>query len=87
MANYDITNTTGPSVAPYDVNHLIGNTTTPYITFTSNAIDDSVQGIWNPTEYPIQPGGITTEISVVNGWLTGRRPPYGLQFPRGYYNK
>ena len=83
MANYNFTDT---SVAAATDNQSVEwrqTTATPFVTPTWSSATravtstDTTQNNWNFTD--IQ--------AAISGYLQGRRPPFNLKFPRGYYNK
>ncbi len=80
MANFGFI--TSPAVSGLDQSVRYQPTTaTPFITPTwtsvlrAQQITDAIQVNHTPT-------GLET---AEQGWLTGRRPVYGMKYPRGYY--
>ena len=83
MANYNFTDTSVAAATDNPSVEWRQTTATPFVTPTwSSAIravtaTDTTQNNWNFTD--IQ--------AAISGYLQGRRPPFNLKFPRGYYNK
>ena len=82
MANYSLTDQGAVSTANPSLEWK-QTTATPFVTPTwasaTRAVTstDTTQNNWNFTD--IQ--------AAISGYLQGRRPPFNLKFPRGYYNK
>ena len=62
--------------------HLVANTNTAFLTATWESIERVTGGSGTPTDH-----SITDLDAGLRGWIHGRRPAKGLQYPRGYYNK
>ena len=91
MANITLSETPDTVVSGFDQTKLLPNTATAVITpdFSST---DRVSGIANtPLNYDIEDldkGESPRERRrSTRGFLRGRRPYFGLLFPRGYYNR
>ena len=80
---------TGGTVSGFNTNALIGNTNTDVVNFTYSSITRATGTASNPNNFNIQnlDDGAAGNHSAERGFLQGRRPHRGLQFPRGYYNK
>ena len=80
---------TGGTVSGFNTNALIGNTNTDVVNFTYSSITRATGTAFTPNSFNIQDldDGATGDHSAERGFLQGRRPHRGLQFPRGYYNK
>ena len=62
--------------------HLIANTNTAFLTATWSSIERVTATAGTPQNFTF------TELEDgLRGWIHGRRPVKGLQYPRGYYNK
>lgn len=62
--------------------HLIANTNTAFLTATWSSIERVTATAGTPQNFTF------TELEDgLRGWIHGRRPTKGLQYPRGYYNK
>ena len=61
---------------------LIANTNTAFFTATWESIDRVTSGSGTPQNFTF-----TDLEDGLRGWIHGRRPAKGLQYPRGYYNK
>ena len=62
--------------------HLIANTNTAFLTATWSSIERVTATAGTPQNFTF------TELEDgLRGWIHGRRPAKGLQYPRGYYNK
>lgn len=62
--------------------HLIANTNTAFLTATWSSIERVTATAGTPQNFTF------TELEDgLRGWIYGRRPTKGLQYPRGYYNK
>jgi hypothetical protein len=89
MANITLSETPGAAVDGFNDTKLIANTSTPVITPTFSSLE-RVSGPANaPQNYNIAdldaPGSGDRKND--RGFLRGRRPYFGLLFPRGYYNR
>tara|TARA_B100001175_G_scaffold185020_1_gene157154 strand:+ start:572 stop:1306 length:735 start_codon:yes stop_codon:yes gene_type:complete len=62
--------------------HLIANTNTPVLTATFSSIERVTGASGTPKDH-----SFTDLDAGLRGWIHGRRPTKGLQYPRGYYNK
>ena len=62
--------------------HLVANTNTAFLTATWESIDRVTSGSGTPKNFTF-----TDLEDGLRGWIHGRRPVKGLQYPRGYYNK
>ena len=80
---------TGGTVSGFNTNALIGNTNTDVVNFTYSSTTRATGTASTPNSFNIQDldDGATGDHSAERGFLQGRRPHRGLQFPRGYYNK
>ena len=62
--------------------HLVANTNTAFLTATWSSIERVTATAGTPQNFTF------TELEDgLRGWIYGRRPTKGLQYPRGYYNK
>ena len=61
---------------------FIANTNTAFFTATWESIDRVTSGSGTPQNFTF-----TDLEDGLRGWIHGRRPAKGLQYPRGYYNK
>ncbi len=62
--------------------HLVANTNTAFLTATWSSIERVTATAGTPQNFTF------TELEDgLRGWIHGRRPTKGLQYPRGYYNK
>tara|TARA_B100001094_G_scaffold133411_1_gene129262 strand:+ start:1964 stop:2230 length:267 start_codon:yes stop_codon:yes gene_type:complete len=88
MANFTFSNLTS-SVSVSLTTELIANTNTGFISPTYSGTSRSQSTVTNPSNYLIShlSNGATGDHSTKRGFLLGRRPHKGLQYPRGYYNK
>tara|TARA_A100001234_G_scaffold54169_1_gene46265 strand:- start:3965 stop:4627 length:663 start_codon:yes stop_codon:yes gene_type:complete len=80
---------TGGAASGFNTNQLVGTTNTNYVNVTYSSITRATGTASNPNNFNIQDldDGATGDHSAEKGFLQGRRPHRGLQFPRGYYNK
>ena len=80
---------TGGAASGFNTNQLVGTTNTNYVNVTYSSITRSTGTASTPNSFNIQDldDGTTGDHSAERGFLQGRRPHRGLQFPRGYYNK
>lgn len=62
--------------------HLQANTNTAFLIATWESIDRVTSGSGTPQNFTF-----TDLEDGLRGWIHGRRPVKGLQYPRGYYNK
>ena len=82
MANYNLTDqgavsTDNPSV------EWKQTTATPFVTPTWSSATRAVTS----TDTTLNNWNFTDIQAAISGYLQGRRPPFNLKFPRGYYNK
>ena len=62
--------------------HLVANTNTAFLTATWSSLERVTSAAGTPQNFTF------TELEDgLRGWIHGRRPVKGLQYPRGYYNK
>ena len=80
---------TGGTVSGFNTNQLVGTTNTNYVNVTYSSITRATGTASAPSSFNMQDldDGATGDRSAKRGFLQGRRPHRGLQFPRGYYNK
>ena len=80
---------TGGAASGFNTNQLVGTTNTNYVNVTYSSITRATGTASNPNNFNIQEldDGSSGDHSAERGFLQGRRPHRGLQFPRGYYNK
>ena len=80
---------TGGTVSGFNTNQLVGTTNTNYVNVTYSSITRATGTAKAPSSFNIEEldDGTTGDHSAERGFLRGRRPHRGLQFPRGYYNK
>lgn len=80
---------TGGAASGFNTNQLVGTTNTNYVNVTYSSITRATATASNPNNFNIQEldDSSSGDHSAVRGFLQGRRPHRGLQFPRGYYNK
>ena len=80
---------TGGAASGFNTNALVGNTNTDVVNFTYSSVTRTTSTADNPSNYSIEymDDGASGDHSAEEGFLRGRRPNRGLQFPRGYYNK
>ena len=80
---------TGGVVSGFSTVQLIANTNTDVISPTHSGSSRSQSTATNPLTHLITnlSDGATGDHSAERGFLRGRRPHRGLQYPRGYYNK
>lgn len=89
MANILLSETPQSAVSGFNKTKLTANTATGFI----SAVFSSLQRVAGPADAPKNfnisdldsPGSGTRQT--VRGFLRGRRPFFGLLFPRGYYNR
>ena len=62
--------------------HLQANTNTAFLIATWESIERVTSGSGTPQNFTF-----TDLEDGLRGWIHGRRPVKGLQYPRGYYNK
>tara|TARA_B100000902_G_scaffold391906_1_gene443346 strand:+ start:2457 stop:2732 length:276 start_codon:yes stop_codon:yes gene_type:complete len=91
MANITLSETPDTVVSGFDQTKLLPNTATAVITPYFSSLD-RVSGIADtPQNYDIEDldrGESPRERRrSTRGFLRGRRPYFGLLFPRGYYNR
>lgn len=80
---------TGGTVSGFNINQLVGTTNTNYVNVTYSSITRATGTAAAPNNFTIQEidDNSSGEHSAQRGFLQGRRPHRGLQYPRGYYNK
>ena len=80
---------TGGAASGFNTNQLVGTTNTNYVNVTYSSITRATGTAKAPSSFNIEEldDGTTGDHSAERGFLRGRRPHRGLQFPRGYYNK
>ena len=80
---------TGGAASGFNTNQLVGTTNTNYVNVTYSSITRATGTAKAPSSFNIEEldEGASGDHSVERGFLQGRRPHRGLQFPRGYYNK
>lgn len=80
---------TGGAASGFNTNQLVGTTNTNYVNVTYSSITRSTGTASTPNSFNMQDldDGAIGDHSAERGFLQGRRPHRGLQFPRGYYNK
>ncbi len=82
MANYALTNQTAVSAEDASVEWR-ATTATAAVSPTHTAITRANVGTFTPRSFTdLVDNGITEPLK---GWLHGRRPVYGMKYPRGYY--
>ncbi len=88
MADFTFSNLTS-SVSASLTTQLIANTNTDTISAVFSGTSRSQSTATNPSYDLITniSNGATGDHSTKRGFLLGRRPHKGLQYPRGYYNK
>lgn len=89
MANITLSETPGSAVFLCDkTKELVQTTATPFITPNFSSIQ-RVIGAATTQNFNINDLGFsgTGATQSVPGFLQGRRPSFGLLFPRGYYNR
>jgi len=88
MANFTFSNLASV-VSGFTTTQLIANTNTDVIPAVYSGTSRSQSTVTNPSNYLIShlSNGATGDHSTKRGFLLGRRPHKGLQYPRGYYNK
>jgi hypothetical protein len=91
MANITLSETPDAVVSGFDQTKLDSNTSTPVITPTYSSIGRASGTPNTPQNYDIEDldkGESPRERRrSTRGFLRGRRPYFGLLFPRGYYNR
>ena len=90
MANITLSETPGTTVPGFSPTiRLIDNTNTGFISPSFSSVDRVISSTSTPINYHIESldEGAGNNHSATRGFLRGRRPHRGLQFPRGYYNK
>ena len=80
---------TGGAVSGFNTNQLVGTTNTPFVNVVYSSITRATGTANAPSSFTIEEldAGATGDHSAERGFLRGKRPHRGLQFPRGYYNK
>ena len=88
MADFTFSNLTSV-VSGFSSVQLIANTNTDVIPTTHSGSSRSQSTATNPLNHLMSAmvDGATGDHSAERGFLRGRRPHKGLQYPRGYYNK
>ena len=91
MANITLSETPGAAVSGFDTTKLIASTATGVINPVYSGIARAVGPADPPQNYDItdlDKGSSPRESRRSSrGFLRGRRPFFGLLFPRGYYNR
>lgn len=91
MANITLSETPGAAVSGFDPTKLIATTATAVITPVFSGIARAIGPADAPQNYDItdlDKGSSPRESRRSSrGFLRGRRPYFGLLFPRGYYNR
>ena len=91
MANITLSETPGTAVSGFDTTKLVANTATAVINPVYSGIARAVGSADAPQNYDItdlDKGSSPRERRRSDrGFLRGRRPFFGLLFPRGYYNR
>jgi hypothetical protein len=89
MANITLSETPSPVVSGFNTNQLVGTTNTNYVNVAYSSITRATGAASAPSNFTIQElnDNSSGEHSTQRGFLQGRRPHRGLQYPRGYYNK
>jgi len=91
MANITLSETPGPAVSGFNTNQLVANTATGVINPDYSGIARAIGPADSPQNYDItdlDKGSSPRESRrSLRGFLRGRRPFFGLLFPRGYYNR
>jgi hypothetical protein len=90
MANITLSETPGSAVFLCDkTKELVQTTATPFITPNFSSLDRVAGPAYSSRNFNIgdldSPGTGTRKTE--RGFLRGRRPYFGLLFPRGYYNR
>ena len=89
MANITLSETPGSPISGFDKTKLIPNTSTAFITPEYSGTAKAIGPADAPNNYNI--GDLDTigagDRKSERGFLRGRRPYFGLLFPRGYYNR
>ena len=88
MENFSFSNLTSV-VSGFSTIQLVANTNTDVISTVHSGTSRSQSTATNPLNHLMSDmsNGATGDHSVDSGFLRGRRPHKGLQYPRGYYNK
>ena len=89
MANITLSETPNSVVSGFNTNQLVGTTNTPFVNVVYSSIARATGTASAPSSFNIEEldEGTTGDHSAERGFLRGKRPHRGLQFPRGYYNK
>ena len=91
MANITLSETPDTVVSGFDKTKLVSNTATAVITPDFSSLDRVSGPALTPVNYEItdlDKGSSPAEKRrSERGFLRGRRPYFGLLFPRGYYNR
>ena len=67
--------------------HLVANTNTAFFTATWESSERVTGASGTPQDFDITDLEAGGTDGTIRGWIHGRRPVKGLQYPRGYYNK
>ena len=91
MASITLSETPGTAVSAVNKTKLVANTSTPFIDPDYSSVDRAV-GPADPSQnydiIDLDKGSSPRESRRSDrGFLRGRRPFFGLLFPRGYYNR
>jgi|SaaInlV_120m_DNA_3_1039746.scaffolds.fasta_scaffold00540_8 hypothetical protein len=88
MANITLSETPDTAASGYDQIRFLANTATAVITPEYSGVDRIASSVSTPYNYNIDDfESASSDVSARRGFLTGRRPSFGLLFPRGYYNR
>lgn len=91
MASITLSETPGTAVSSVDKTKLVANTSTAVINPQYSGVDRVVGPANSPQNFDIidlDKGSSPRERRRSSrGFLRGRRPFFGLLFPRGYYNR
>lgn len=89
MPAITLSETPGSAISGFSQTELVANTATAVVTPTFSSIARVTAPPNSPQNFPIAsldaPG--TGSKQSERGFLNGRRPYFGLLFPRGYYNR
>lgn len=90
MANITLSETPDTAASGYDQIRFLANTATAVITPEYSGVDRIASNVSTPYNYNIddfESASSSSDVKARSGFLTGRRPSFGLLFPRGYYNR
>ena len=88
MANITLSETPDTVVSGYDQTRFLANTATAVVTPDFSSVERSTTNVSTPFNYDIADfESASSDMRARRGFLTGRRPSFGLLFPRGYYNR